>query len=124
MFATAANSGGNATEGVGNMRSDLGVDCFGPSNEDRALWAYQALEVFCLETGLNFEDEKESAVSDLLCNLGHYCDLHRLDFIALLSGAVGVWDAEKREEAEGAPNSLAQERVVTIVIAPEIDSET
>jgi hypothetical protein len=105
------------------MRSDLGVDCFGPSNEDRALWAYQALEVFCLETGLNFEDEKESAVSDLLCNLGHYCDLHRLDFIALLSGAVGVWDAEKREEAEGAPNSLAQERVVTIVIAPEIDSE-
>lgn len=88
----------------------------GPDNSDRAEWAEQALSVFCKETGLDPVAEEREAVSDLLCNLGHYCDLNGLDFLAIASGAISVWDAEKREEAAGAPNSLIRERKVYITI--------
>lgn len=87
-----------------------------PDNLDRAEWAEHALSVFCEETGLDQEAERQSAVSDMLCNLGHYCDLHDLDFLTVASWAIGVWDAEKREEAAGAPNSLISDRKVYITV--------
>lgn len=85
-----------------------------PNNSDRAEWAEHALSVFCEDTGLDQEMEKREAVSDLLCNLGHYCDLHNFDFLALASGAIGVWDAEKREEENGEENALYPEKKVFI----------
>ncbi len=71
--------------------------------------------MFCQNTGLDLEEEQQEAVSDLICNLGHFCDMHDLDFLALVSNAIAVWDAEKREESEGAHNSLAHEKKVFII---------
>ncbi len=87
-----------------------------PNNSDRAEWAEHALSVFCEDTGLDQEIESQEAVSDLLCNLGHYCDVHGLDFLAVASGAISVWDVEKREEANGEPNALYPEKKVMIAL--------
>jgi hypothetical protein len=87
-----------------------------PNNSDRAGWAQNALEIFCEETGLDQEAERQSAVSDLLCNIGHYCDCHGLDFLAVASGAIGVWDAEKREEENDDANALYPEKKVFIAL--------
>jgi hypothetical protein len=91
-------------------------DCgeYGPCNGDRADWAEHALAVFCSDTGLELEIEKGSAVSDLLCNLGHYCDVHDLDFLAIAAVAIGIWDAEVREEQNGEPNAMYPEKKVFI----------
>ena len=86
----------------------------GPDNSDRAEWAEHALSVFCEETGLDPEVEQCEAVSDLICNLGHYCDCHDLDFLALASQAIGVWDVEKREEGDEKSGALYSESVVLI----------
>ncbi len=88
----------------------------GPWNSDRAEWAEHALTVFCEETGLNQEIERLDAVSDLMSNLGHYCDLHDLDFLAVAARAIGVWDVEKREEENGEANSLYPEKKVYISV--------
>ena len=88
----------------------------GPDNSDRAEWAKHALAVFCEETGLDPSVEKREAVSDLIANLGHYCESHNLDFLAIASGAIGVWDAEKREEENGEPNALYAEMKVFITL--------
>ncbi len=87
-----------------------------PNNSDRAEWAERALTVFCEDTGLDQKLERRETVSDLLCNLGHYCDLHRLDFLTIASGAIAVWDAEKREEAHGELNALYPEKKVFITV--------
>lgn len=79
---------------------------FGASNVERANWAAEALAVFCEETGLDSELECEEAVGDLIANLGHYCDELGLDFVDLVAGAVGIWDVEKREQANGEPNAM------------------
>ena len=70
-----------------------------PNNSDRAEWAENALAVFCEETGLDPEVERREVVSDLICNLGHYCDQHGLEFLELASHAIGLWDVEKRDPA-------------------------
>ncbi len=85
-----------------------------PDNSDRAEWAKNALALFCEETGLDLEFENQEAVSDLMANLGHFCDLYGLDFLALAASAIGVWDAEKREEENGEPNALYPEKKVVI----------
>jgi hypothetical protein len=88
----------------------------GPSNEVRAQWAGQALKKLCRQTGLDPETETREAVKDLICNLGHYSDLHQLDFLNLLSSAIASWDAEKREQAAGQPNALYPMRGVTLTL--------
>ncbi len=90
-----------------------------PDNSDRAEWAKNALAVFCDETGLDLEFENQEAVGDLMTNLGHYCDRYGLDFLSIVSGAVGLWDVEKREEENGEPNAMyPQKRVVIELINP------
>lgn len=85
-----------------------------PNNTDRAGWAQSALAAFCEETGVDEEVERNEAVSDLIANLGHYCDVHGLNFLAVAASAIGVWDAEKREEANGEADALYPERKVLI----------
>ena len=89
-------------------------DDAGPDNTDRSEWAQRALSVFCEDSGLNEEIERLDAVSDLICNLGHYCDRLGLDFIAIASRSIGVWDAEKREEANDEAGAMYPEREVLI----------
>ena len=99
---------------MSTSRYHFGVD--GPCNFDRADWAENALSLFCEETGLDEDSERPESVSDLIANLGHYCDVHCLDFLDLAAQAIGVWDAEKREEANGEANALYPEKKVLIAV--------
>lgn len=73
------------------------------SNDDRALWAEVALLAFGQRTGLLMEriGDKEDAffiVSDLLADLAHWCDRHKVEMpSALLHAAQHYWS-----ETEGA----------------------
>ena len=97
------------------------LDDAGPDNADRAEFAARALLAFCEEVGLDEAVERNDAVSDLICNLGHFCDRHGLDFLSIASGAIGIWDAERTEEKNGEPNALYPERRVVISI---LDTDT
>lgn len=66
-------------------------------NEDRAGWAQTALEAFATETGLDLEpdaDGPETALGDLLANLGHYCDRNGLELSKILRTAEMQYNAE------------------------------
>ncbi len=56
-------------------------------NAWRASTASEALERFTDVTGGSLNDERDDMISDLLCNLGHYCDQHKLDYDALIARA-------------------------------------
>lgn len=86
------------------------------NNSDRADWAERALLLFCEDTGLDPQSERREAVSDLLCNLGHFCDQNELDFLAIASNAIGVWDVEKREEENDEAGALYPKKKVLIAL--------
>lgn len=71
----------------------------GPNNEDRALWALDAVNAFQGEVGT----EDEDAIADLLCDLMHLCDKRTLygSFENALLRAISNYQAEKDEENEG-----------------------
>lgn len=83
-------------------------------NDDRAEWAGMVLLEFSRMTGLKLDAERDDAISDLICNLGHYCDRHNLPFLELAARAIAIWDVEKREEDSGEPNALYPEKTVVI----------
>ena len=56
-------------------------------NEWRADTVEGALELFAEITGGVVKHERADMISDLLCNLGHYCDRHGLDWEALVMQA-------------------------------------
>jgi hypothetical protein len=64
-------------------------------NEWRAETAGEALALFAEITGGVIELERDDMVSDLLCNLGHYCDQHGLDYAALIARAQRGLDHER-----------------------------
>ena len=59
-------------------------------NDKRAQWAGKAVDVFMETTGT----EPENAVSDLLCDIMHYCDRNCEDFDEQLQRAKGHYEAE------------------------------
>jgi hypothetical protein len=59
-------------------------------NAKRSGWAGAAIETFIWETLTDPED----AVSDLLCNLRHYCDRKKLDFNVELQKAMQSYAEE------------------------------
>ena len=67
-----------------------------PDNNDRANWAEEALMVFTATTGGQLHLERDDMVADLLCDLGHYCDRHKLDFDALVERAKRNWHHEQK----------------------------
>lgn len=85
------------------MSSDL--------NTRRAAWADVAVRAFARHVKA---DDDPQAVSDLLCDLGHFCDRTGLDYLQLIVSAVGIWQAETID-SEG----LGPVPTVTITIAGE-----
>ena len=65
-----------------------------PLNRDRARWAEAAILMFMKQIGVDGDRE---AVSDLIADLGHYCDHHQLDFIPLVERAIGHWQIEQSD---------------------------
>jgi hypothetical protein len=63
-------------------------------NDDRAQWAAVALREFQRATGT----EDDDALSDLLCDLMHWCDRNDCEFEAALSRARMHYDAEITSE--------------------------
>lgn len=73
-----------------------------PTNDDRAAWAEEALRAFCLATGV---DTTENAVSDLIADLGHWCDRHtycdskgRLNLASLIETGRGAYEEETHDK--------------------------
>lgn len=65
-----------------------------PENRKRARCAYEALVAFNAKTGSEIPDD---ALSDLICDLGHYADQQRIDFTAILARAIGYWKIEQTD---------------------------
>ncbi len=73
----------------------------GIPNDDRASWAEAALLAFAQRTGMAKEmvGDKEDTffiVSDLLADLGHWCDRHRLDLAEALAHAGHHYSTETK----------------------------
>ncbi len=73
----------------------------GIPNDERASWAEAALLAFAQRTGMAKEmvGDKEEAffiVSDLLADLGHWCDRHQVDLAAALVHAAHHYSAETK----------------------------
>lgn len=65
----------------------------------RARWAEEALEVFCKETGVSFEDDGyETVISDFLANLMHLADREKVSFAECSIRADGHYAAEIAHE--------------------------
>ena len=61
-------------------------------NLKRAASAEQAVAKFA--DAVNADDTRQ-AIQDLLCDIGHLCDLEGLDFQKIIVTAVGWWHAER-----------------------------
>ena len=77
--------------------NDSGND--GPTNDERASWAEAALLSFAQRMGLAKEmlGDKEDPfliVSDLLADLAHWCDRHKIDLPTALVHAARHYHAE------------------------------
>jgi len=73
----------------------------GTANDERASWAEAALLAFAQRTGMAQEmvGDKEDAffiVSDLLADLGHWCDRRQVDLWAALVHAAQHYRAETK----------------------------
>lgn len=62
------------------------------SNLKRALWAESSLDHFASLTGV---DDEADAVGDLIANLGHYCQMKALDYLACVRTGIGHWHVEQ-----------------------------
>jgi hypothetical protein len=70
-----------------------------PTNLDRAEWAAAALRHFQCTTGTDYDD----ALTDLLCDLHHFCDRENVSFQTALNTARKHYDAECEEFHEENP---------------------
>ncbi|MBZ5489996.1 MAG: hypothetical protein LAO76_03575 [Acidobacteriia bacterium] len=71
----------------------------GTTNDDRALWAEAALLAFAQRTGLAKEtvgdkEDRFLIISDLLADLGHWCDRNEIDLPEALKHAAQHYHAE------------------------------
>ncbi len=70
-----------------------------PSNEKRAEWAEVAIAAFAAEVRMHGE-ESETIITDLLCDLMHFCNLNGIDFQGCVEMAEGNYREELADEAE------------------------
>lgn len=69
-----------------------------PTNEERAEWVMQSVDLFATTTGLSIEDEFDVAVADLLANIMHLCAEKGVVFDDVLQTARNNFEAEIEEE--------------------------
>ena len=79
-------------------------------NLKRAIIARVTLDAFIAQTD---DDGIESAITDLVADLGHLCDLKKLNFQTLVARAINHW---KDEQAD--PHSNKPRRIVGDKVAP------
>lgn len=77
-------------------------------NKLRAGWAATGLAAF--QSTVN-EWDCETAIVDLIADLGHLARIHKLDYLAILRRGIRAWAYEERE-----PNDLGQSPPVSIRI--------
>ena len=68
-----------------------------PSNRERADWASIALVAFAEEVRMEDED-RETQLSDLLCDLMHFCNVEKLKWSLCVSRAQNHFREEVAEE--------------------------
>lgn len=88
----------------------MGKAAMKTTNTLRAMWAAEALHGLANRTGADIPDD---AVTDLIANIGHFCDAAGIDFLQLTARAIGHW---KREQTD--PESIEPAPYVTIEVAP------
>lgn len=64
------------------------------TNLERARLAERGLKHFVFLTGV---DTTQDAVTDLIANLGHFCDANELPFLQLVACAIGHCHLERAE---------------------------
>jgi len=64
----------------------------------RSLPAFGALHSFMLAT--DYKDDMPDAITDLIADLGHACDLEGFNFEVLLQRATAHWRAERPFDTE------------------------
>jgi hypothetical protein len=77
-------------------------------NKDRARWALTALRTFSEKSG---SEPYEESISDLVTDLAHLADEHDIDFLDLMSRAIGTWSIERKD-----PDSELRRPQVRIII--------
>ncbi len=75
----------------GSVSGKLGAEV---TNADRAVWARRALATLQQDTGLTDADGLDTALTDLLCDLMHFCDQAGLEFEQNLIRAQMHYSAE------------------------------
>ena len=68
------------------------------NNTQRAQWAAKSVEVHANVSGMN-DDDMETHIQDLLCNLQHLADKECLDFSEILGKATTTYKGEREREA-------------------------
>lgn len=79
-------------------------------NTRRASWAAAGLAAFQRSVG---ETDTETAIVDLIADLGHLAKQYKLDYIALLRRGIRSWAHEERD-----PNEHGMSPSVSIRIGP------
>jgi hypothetical protein len=79
-------------------------------NTQRAGWAASALTVF--QRTIN-ERDIETAMVDLIADLGHLAKRHKLGYVAILKRGIRAWAYEERD-----PSELGASLSVSIRIRP------
>ena len=70
-----------------------------PTNDDRAMWAREAMNAFARATDMDTAGEDDQSIAgDLLANLMHLAHLDGFDFEAALATARMHFDEEREEE--------------------------
>lgn len=75
----------------------------GYDNKDRAISARETLDYFAKRQGVQDED-RETQLSDLLCNLMHYARAAAIDFDSCLTRGHGHYTEELEEERDEIEN--------------------
>lgn len=63
-------------------------------NRQRATWAAEALDTFRTTSGTEGDWQ---TISDLIADIGHYCDYKGWSYLQLLTKGIGDWKLEQRD---------------------------
>jgi hypothetical protein len=76
--------------------ADHGADCK-CSNCAHARSVEAAIEAFARKRRLETRGDMSCIAADLISGLGHYCELHGLDFIMIAQRGISAWRAALEE---------------------------